>query len=333
MMNHHAKSPCCQAGVIRFGRRRRQCLLCRKTWRIRVKQRGRRAKRVSAELVSQYLRHELPSLYALSRATGKNREALRIRLIRSRNTFLRGTSWPSLPMDVPLILIADAMVCEIEGAWFAVYLMLIRPVGESQAIIHEPYIAAGPETAVGWYAAFATIPDGTWHRIQAIVCDGHRGIVGYAKRSGWLVQRCHFHLIAAIQGRRSRWARSRHRAMGERLYRLVSSVLTAKDPATILPLLTELETIAWDTRSRVLRKVLLGFVTHAEDYRTYLRHPELNLPRTSNTAEALISMIRHFCHRARGFSTRRSLEQWIAAIIKHKRTMTCNASRQPNYRV
>lgn len=330
MMNHHVKSPCCRASVIRFGKRRRQCTICRKTWRIRLKRRGRKATRVSAQRVSQYLRHELPSLYALARASGKHREALRIQLIRSRETFLDETPWPLLPTDTPVILIADAMVCEIEGAWLTVYLMLVRRAGESQAFIHQPYIAAGTETPMGWHAAFATIPEGTWQRIQAVVCDGHRGIVGYAKRSGWLIQRCHFHLIAAIQGRRSRWARSRHRAMGERLYRLVSAVLGAKDASTILPLLTELETIAWDTRSRVLRKVLLGFVTHAEDYRTYLRHPELNLPRTSNTAEALIGMIRHFCHRARGFSTRRSLEQWISAIIKHKRTMTCNGTRQPN---
>lgn len=287
-------------------------------------------KRASSHLLSQYLQHELPSLYALARVTGQHREAMRIRLARSRSAFLRATPWPPLPTDGLLILICDAMVREVEGAWLTAYFILIRPAGTSQAVIHQPYLAAGTETPAGWQAALATIPEITQRHIQAVVCDGHRGIVYYAKRQGWLIQRCHFHLLAAIQGRRSRWIRSRHRIIGERLYRLASLVLTTPDPSQVLPTLTELETIAWDTTSCVLRKVLLGFVNHAEDYRTYLRHPELNLPRTSNAAEALIGMIRHFCHRARGFRTRHSLEQWIAALIKHKRVMTCNGTRQPN---
>ena len=107
-------------------------------------------------------------------------------------------------------------------------------------------------------------------------------------------------------------------------------MLYVPEQALCMPAFAELECIMDETSSRVLRSVLSGFLTHYRDYRTYLVYPELYLPRTSNTAESLIGMIRSLCYRARGFRTIHALRAWIEALIKHRRTVRCNGVHQPN---
>jgi len=51
----HAKSRCCNAQVRRFGKRRRQCINCKRTWRIRQKKRGRPHTRHSEHLLKRIL--------------------------------------------------------------------------------------------------------------------------------------------------------------------------------------------------------------------------------------------------------------------------------------
>lgn len=212
--------------------------------------------------------------------------------------------WPPLPTDEPLIAIADALVETFRSGTYTLYLILLRPAATNQAVITEPLICPGKETWQGWQEVFGRLPHGANAAIRALVCDGHHGLLAVARDHRWLVQRCHFHLLAAIQGRRSRWARSRHRAMGERLSLLARHLLTTPEGTALMSALTELETIAWDTRSRVLRKILSGFVTNYRDYRTYLASPLLHLPTTSNAVESLIGSIRDLCSPRAGFPDR-----------------------------
>lgn len=261
MKNLHAKSPCCRGEIIHYGNRRRQCLICRKTWRIRRKKRGRKRKREQKTLLVRYLQHQMPPLYAL---------------------------------EGGLIIIADAMVKYIERVWYTFYFILIRDAGDNHAIITKPVVTKGTETQSGWREAFERLPETVKPRIKAVVCDGHRGIVNYAKQKGWIFQRCHFHLIASIQGRRSKWKWSRHKEEGQKIYDLARYIL-------------KLEETALNTNSPQLRKTLLGFINNYRDFRTYLYHSNLNLPRTNNSIESLIGSIQNLCYRARGFRTISSL--------------------------
>lgn len=281
-------------------------------------------------MLVKYLRHELPSLYAIIRARKGSEGALKNKLRRSLNLFLAQTPWPTLPQGEQLILIADAFIKQIEGRWHTAYIMILREVRGKDAVIAPPYVREGTETVDGWDKALETLPKSVKCRIQALVCDGHVGLVWYARWHNWLLQRCHFHLIARLQSRRSKWKQSRHREEGARIYAAVMRALTAPESAPIIPLLTEIENLAWDTTSPEIRGVLLGFVNNHADYRTYLRNPELHLPTTNNSAESLISMIKNIMHRARGFRTRTSLEKWIGAFIKEKKTIRCNGNSPPN---
>lgn len=330
MKNKHAKSPCCDAGVVRFGQRRRQCLACQKTWRLRQKKRGRKRHRTSSLFAEQYFNHELPAMLGLARRSGRSRRQLELKLRQSRDWFADHAPWPIVPETGSLICIGDGFVFQLRQQWYTCHLILVRHIESEDAVILPPVILLGTETQTSWQQAFETVPVAIRSRVKALVCDGHRGLVNFAKREHWLIQRCHFHLLAAIGGRRSRSRRSRHWAEGQRIYQLVKAVLTTADEVIVPRLLQQIDDEALTTSSPELRKYLRGFVTAWEDFRSYRYHPELNLPTTNNTAESLAGCLTELLHRARGFSSLSAIEKWFAAFVKYKKTIKCRGSSQPN---
>lgn len=328
-MNYvHAKSPCCGETIIHFGNRRRQCVGCGRTWRVRGRRRGRPRRRVLTDIIIKFLEHTVPSLQALSVRAGAPRSTFQARIARALETFCRQTPWPTIPSG-SLILVADAMVKMIERKWTTSYFMLLRSRDDNRAFIAQPFVRLGAEVAGGWRIAIDTLPESVRSRIVALVCDGHGGLITEAKWRSWPLQRCHFHLLLRIQSRRSRWKIARHNAEAEAIFRHVRRVLAHPHESELAHSLNALEEIGWTSSSPEIRKVLSGFVRNYRDYRLYLRHPEWRLPTTNNTAESFISCVKSLRQRARGFRTLRSLMQWTEALIKHKRFILCNG-HQPN---
>lgn len=330
MEKYHAKSPCCGKKVYRFGARRRQCSACKKTWRIRKKKVGRKLKKESSQFALRYLHHEVPSLYAKARFNGFSDDRLRARLVKSRDNFLNKTRWPIVPRQKPLIALADAMVCYVDNSWYTFYFIVIKKPKQQYATIVRPYVRKGTEVWIGWHEAFKRIPPKTKTAIVALVCDGHAGLVGTAKRENWIIQRCHFHLIARLQSRRSKWHLSRHGEEGRLLYGFVSSVMNNPSLDSISISLGKLHEYLQTNPSGELKNIILGFIRHHMDYRSYLRYPKLYLPRTNNAVESMIGSIRNLCSRARGFRTMSSLKAWVDAVLKNKQRITCNGFHQPN---
>ena len=163
--------------------------------------------------------------------------------------------------------------------------------------------------------------------VAVLVCDSHRGLVYYARWSGWKVQRCQAHLIFALAGRRSRSQWSRHQKEGERIYQLVKIIFATRKRKVLNDALTEIEALGWETNSRILKKVIGGFVNSFEEYRTSLNTPQLNIPTTNNAMESFFSQFQELCHRARGFSSAQSLTFWATTFAKYKKQITCNGPR------
>lgn len=331
MKNLHAKSPCCRKGVIRFGNRRRQCITCGETWRIRKKKRGRKAKRVFQKLVKQYIDREIPTSYTLARIRKRKSKDQRERAIRkSLRKFVKTTPWPTLPSGEPLIAVADAMLIMVEGKMYTFYFILVRRILDNQAIIAEPYASEGTESYVGWWKAFVGLPEATLASICTLICDSHPGLQYVARRKSWIIQQCNFHLIARVQGRRSKWAKSRHQKEGEYLYKLVKEAITNPNEEAILDTVREIWELSRTTGSRQLKTYLSGFTRKYWQYRSYLQYPQFYLPRTTNSIESLIGSVRKLCGRAHGFRTIESLTLWVHALLKKKKSATCNGFYQPN---
>lgn len=323
MKIYQAKSPCCREKVNCFGSRRRQCVLCKKTWRIRKKKTGRKRKRISTKPVESFFRHEISSMAYLSIKKSVSNTLIQTMMTRSRDLFIKKTPWPQVP-EGALIIVADAVVEMIEGNWRTVYLVLARSVSGSTAVILPPLILLGGESPRGWHEAFGKIQLSITGRIIAVICDGHRGILFEARDRHWIVQRCHFHLLARIQSRRSRFAIARHKEEASAIFHHVNVVLKSTNEKALQESLNILEEIGWLSKSREIRTVLSGFITKYKDFRSYLIYPELNLPTTSNSAESLASMIGHLKIRMRGFPTLHSFTKWILALLKFRQRIKCN---------
>lgn len=333
MIKKHTKSPCCSAPVRRYGKRRRQCGKCKTTWRIRQKKRGRKTKRTSSRLVIKYLARHIATIRILAERHYEGKSSAQRALAKSLNHFIRAhpACWETrIPATGDLLLIADAIWYHILGKKYTIYLLLLRPRTDEEAIIWLPHIAAGHEDIRGWHEAIATIPHAIQARIGAIICDGGTGIVSYAHQRGWLLQRCHFHLLAAVQNYLTTGPRSRQRPFALRVMWLTQTVLCDSDGGAVQSALHTVDAIRRTTRSRGLRRTLGGILLHWREYRTYREYPEWRFPATSNAAESCIQCIRDLLYRCRGFRSKRQLIRWLTAFTIYKKTIRCRPKYQPN---
>jgi hypothetical protein len=323
MIKKHEKSACCGLKIIKFGNKRKQCTGCKKTWRVWKKKVGRKKKRVSVKLVESFFKHEISSMSFVSRKKNKSESFVQKEMLKSRDLFVEKTSWQKVP-DGDLLLIADAVVEMVEDKWRTIYLILARSIKDSQAVILPPLIVSSVENPSGWHQAFESVPPAILECVKAVVCDGHRGILYEAKDRKWIIQRCHFHLIARIQSRRSRYILSRNKEESKKIFSHVGVVLKSTDQKQVQKSLNILEEIGWTSKSKEIGTTLNGFATNYENFRSYIDYPELNLPITSNTAESLASTIADLKRRMRGFPTMNSFEKWIIALLKFRQNIRCN---------
>ena len=234
------------------------------------------------------------------------------------------TSWPKIPQG-DLIAIADALIEFIGGIECTVYLILLRPLNSNKAVIAPSLITINnSENLLGWRNTFSQIPFEAKQRIKALVCDGRAAFMPISKENGWALQRCHFHLLARIAHNRSITQFTRTNAQGKYIQNLARIIINSKNENNVNQALEELKNITKNITSRSFKTVLSGLIRNYLDYRTYLRHPEFNLPTTSNSAEHLVGIIRDLQYRARGFNSIKSLTLWIEVLLKFTKTVTCN---------
>lgn len=143
MNKKHAKCLFCGAKIIKYGRRRRRCHACKKTWTVRPKKRGRKAKRITATPVRKYLNHERIPL-ARERSGTIVSASRSARLRKERDAFNRKQAWCPIS-DGPLILIADAIVKYRQGQWHTWFFLFLRAIDGEDAVILPPYYARGRE--------------------------------------------------------------------------------------------------------------------------------------------------------------------------------------------
>lgn len=227
MKKIHSKSPCCNAVVYRFGLRRRQCKACKRTWRIRKKKRGRKVLRIHPNPHATVI---LKRQSIANRANSSSSSYGQIRLRHKRNLeqILKHVPPPSIP-DGELIAIIDGWHFYLKGEKHIVYLILLRSVADNIAVITEPLVFPGQEKVGQWKQAFDEIPIETRKRIKAVVSDGVTGIENFAVRQGWVMQRCHFHLIATLQKLRGKRPSTTNKTLREEIYQMVRLILITTD--------------------------------------------------------------------------------------------------------
>jgi hypothetical protein len=226
-----------------------------------------------------------------------------------------------------LILLADALWFRFGKQRWTLYLRALRPVRGSIATFLDPILLPGKENLRDWNQVISAIAPDQLERITAVVSDGFAGGKGIARSHGWVLQRCHFHLIATVQARRGRRRSLPGAAVREQSYQLVRRILRVRDGPRLESLTKQLKRLAASPASpRRLRMVLREFLRELPAFLAYRRHPKLKLPTTTNAVESMGSIIRTA---TRGLSTPEALIHWTTALVRLRPEVICNGTHFP----
>lgn len=232
---------------------------------------------------------------------------------------------PQLPPG-PLVLLLDGLWFQFGGHPWVLYLIALKPAEESYAVFLDPVLLPGREDTTRWRQALTTLPPGLRRRIAGLVTDNLRGMREIAQDAGWQFQLCHFHLLLKLQaGHRARRYARYGGPIRERIDRVVRRALTVSDDPTLTQVRAELRALArHDCGSARIQTIVRGVGRELDDYRTYLRHPSLGLPRTTSAVESMGRLLRELFRRHRAGSSPRALREWATAYLRLRGRITCN---------
>jgi hypothetical protein len=99
----------------------------------------------------------------------------------------------------------------------------------------------------------------------------------------------------------------------------------ARPPTSVgtaaLPVSSALEATGAAPRHPTVRE----FLKNLPFYRSYLQHPELGLPRTTNSVESMCRLLREMLRSSRAGSNPGSVLLWATAFIRLRSGVTCNS--------
>lgn len=305
---------------------------CGATWSIRRKRRGPKSKRQSSRFASAVLQAK-SSLRGIAGNRQKNKGLITGRFHRSVQGWLR-QNHPAKPFSrgMSLILVADGLWFFFQNVRYTCFIVLVRSVKERIARLRGLVLLPGEETETNWRSAFSqSLAKQEVKQIKAIVADGSHGLTTIARESDWRYQRCHFHLLKDLQavcGRR----RGKTSWLRQGAFHLVRANLNSPDERKANLLKQQLiRLIAHPDCPKTVRKKIGGFLAHYQKFRTCYDYPELNIPSTSNSAEAVGRLVRDEMSRMRGLRTPESLRYWLNIILRKNKTVKCEPKNPQNY--
>ncbi len=319
----HEKSPCCQAKIYKIGGKRKKCSECGKTWTSWKKKRGRKSRRINSGLVGRVLGQGEKTTHIANRSNSISRSGLCHRLNKSILKTKRTNNYPA----GWLIVLADGVRFFLEQKYWTLYVFAVRSQAGGKAYLLDPILLPGKESLRGWKIAFESVPEDIRNRILALVSDGFRGVDGFARRQGWICQRCHFHLLAQLQVRLGFWKNLHDHPIRKEIYETVCKLLRTINHASEYSL--ELyELINSPHCPYYYRRLGNELLRRLVEFRNYINHSELNLPHTTNCMESFNNIIRDRCKYQR---TSQSLQSRSTALTRTKFSINCNNRKMTNF--
>ncbi len=315
----HKKSKCCGAKIIRFGGKRRQCVACKKTWRVYPAKQGRKASRKQSVYLNKIFNHDFSvkqlawhsnlSVDAIYKRFAKNLEVI---VSQKRIIRIRGQK---------LILVIDAQWQYFKGDLWTLYFISAKSIGSETVVVFDPVLKQGKENSAAWNDIINQLPLSVKKRVIALISDGIRGIETISLNNGWIIQRCHFHLLSMLQKMRGKRASTLGRFIREEIYCSVKLALSETSKSRLNILCKRLAVLAEDDQCpKKMRMVVRDFLRRLPEFRNYLEYPDLNLPTTVNVMESINSFVRR---KAKTTNTPKSWHKWAIACVRFKSKFTC----------
>jgi hypothetical protein len=226
-----------------------------------------------------------------------------------------------------LILVIDAQwqyFKTVKGkrkALWTLYFISVKSTDSQKVTILDPVLKQGKENAATWRQIIDELPEGIKKRVIAVVSDGLRGMESIVDDNDWVLQRCHFHLLSALQKRRGKRASTPGRRVRQEIYFTVKLALVDDCPKRLDIMCKRLAYLAKEPGCPVaMRMIVREFLRHFNEYRAYREYPELNLPKTVNVMESNNSFVRG---KTRKVNTPQAWHRWAAACARIKSKFTC----------
>jgi len=309
-------SSCCQAKIYKFGGKRKQCSQCKKTWTKYAKKRGRKSKRFSKQLLDKVIRQGRKLAHLAERKGSVSQSALSHRLNKAMSKKRRENEYP----DGWLILIADALWFNLNDRRWTLYIIAVRSVIGGKAFFLDPLLLPGRESGEGWRETLSSIPPSIENRLLALVSDGFRGLCALARENKWINQRCHFHLIMQFTIQLGDWKQLPDNPYRKRIFAVVCGLLRTIDKE--IECTEKLYDLLADKKCPLrYRMIGMEFLRRIDDFRAYLKYPELHLPHTTNCIESFNKIIRDRCKYVR---TPKALKLRAVALTRVRTSVTCN---------
>lgn len=260
-----------------------------------------------------------------SKRPGVALPAYRYRFRQALRRFVVRPSPQKIPRG-PLVLLADGLWFKFDGRPWVLYLTALKSCRASYATFLDPLLLPGKEGASRWQQVLAAIPPDATCRIQAVVVDNLPGMRRIARERRWVLQLCHFHLLLKLQAQRHgvRYA-LRGGPVREEIHRLVRAALHLPDGQRLSRNLKRLELVSQgDCGTQEIQTTVREFLKNLPHYRSYLCHPHLGLPWTTNTVESMGRLLREMFRSSRAGSNPASVRLWATALIRMRPNVNCN---------
>lgn len=313
------KSQCCAAKIIRFGGKRRQCSACKKTWRMWPAKRGRKSKRKQ----KHYLRKVFCQGFTVRQLAVHSSLSVDAVYKRFNNNLIGAINRKRIIRlkDKKSILVIDALWQYFQGELWTLYRLSVKSTFSTKVVLLDPVLRAGKESAAVWDEIIEELPQNVKGRVIALVSDGVRGIETVAEDNGWIIQRCHFHLLSLLQKMRGKRATTPGRAVREEIYCLVKQCLTETSSRKLNALCRRLAFLAKKPLCpRRMRLIVRDFLRRLPEFRSYLEYPKLRLPTTTNVMESANSFFRR---KAVTINSPKAWRKWAIAVTRFKSKFTC----------
>lgn len=226
----------------------------------------------------------------------------------------------------PLVLLADGLWFEFDGIPWVLYLVALKSRSSNRAIFLDPVLLPGREGTGRWQKVIEAIPASLRKRVKAMVVDNLPGMHKIAAQQQWALQLCHFHLLLKLQAQRGRVRyRLRGGAVREEIHRLIRQGLELPDGRKLNAVVHQLRRLSkGDCGTERIQAMVREFLGSIAYYRTYLAHPNLRLPHTTNSVESMCRLLREMFRSSRAGSNPKSVLLWATALLRLRPTVVCN---------
>lgn len=227
----------------------------------------------------------------------------------------------------PLVLLADGLWFEFDGIPWVLYLTALKPCRSNHATFLDPLLLPGKEGATRWRQALAAISPAARRRVQAMVVDNLPGMRKLADQHRWVLQLCNFHLLLKLQARRGRVRYAlRGGQVRAEIHELIRNALKLPNGSRLAWTLERLRHLSQgDCGTLRVQTTVREFLMGLQFYRSYLNHPTLGLPLTTNAVESMCRLIREMFRSSRAGSNPTSVLLWATALIRLRPPLTCNS--------